>query len=503
MLSEILSRSTGMPVTEVRDEPRVEPNHIYVIPPNRDMVISHGALKLLPREGGGQRRPIDGFLRSLAEDQGYKSIGVILSGSATDGTVGLQAIKAEGGITFAQDSTAHYDGMPRSAIAAGCVDFVLPPQDIAKELARICATPMSPTLSIRPDEPDTEPHLFKVLQVLHNATGVDFSSYKSNTLYRRVTRRMLLHQMEGIKEYTQLLLKEPREVEALFQDILISVTNFFRNPDAFEVLKAQIFTRLMKDRSRHEPVRIWVLGCSTGEEAYSIAMAFTEFTEAAGSQVPVQIFATDLNDNGIEKARAGLYSKTIAQDVGPERLRRFFVEVDGSYRISKPIRDMCVFARHNVLVDPPFSRIDLITCRNLLIYLEPVLQQKVVAVFHYALKPAGFLWLGGSETIGSYRELFEVEDARYKIYAKKPGPSRLPAALVPEGVSHGQSAGLQKQAGLRDVLGLTANDIHKEVDRILIGKYVPPGVLINSDLDILQFRGDTSPFLAPAQGRPA
>lgn len=405
MLTEILSRATGMPVVEVKDQMPVAPNHVYVIPPGTNMVISQGVLQLSPRtETRVPHRPIDPFFRSLAEDQGHKAIGVILSGTATDGTLGLGTIKAEGGITFAQDDTAQHDSMPRSAVAAGCVDLVLPPDEIAKEIARIGRHPyVAPAAEGKPEKPASEPDLGPVLELLRNATRVDFTHYKRNTLYRRITRRMVLHKMERLKDYRRFLQSSPAEVEALYQDLLISVTSFFRNPETFAVLKSKVFPRLTQDRSRHEPVRIWVLGCSTGEEAYSIAITFAEVAEASGRPIPIQVFASDLNGAAIEKARAGIYSKNIMQDVSLERLRRFFVEVDGNYHISKPIRDLCLFAQHNVLTDPPFSRLDLISCRNLLIYLEPVLQQKIVPILHYALKPTGLLWLGSAETIGSYR----------------------------------------------------------------------------------------------------
>src|SRR6516164_2411715 len=502
MLTEILARATGMPVGEAQDQMPVEANHVYVIPPGTNLVISGGVLQLSPRtETRGQHRPIDAFFRSLAEDQGHKAIGVILSGTATDGTLGLEAIKAEGGITFAQDDTAQHDSMPRSAVAAGCVDFVLSPDEIAKEIARISRHPdVAPPAEVKPKDPASEPNLGPVLELLRNAKEVDFTHYKHNTLYRRITRRMVLHKMEGLKDYLRFLQSSPAEVEALYQGLLISVTNFFRNPETFAVLKTKVFPKLTQDRSRHEPVRIWVLGCSTGEEAYSIAIAFAEFAEASGRQIPVQVFATDLNGAAIEKARAGLYSKNILHDVSPERLRRFFVEMDGNYHITKPIRDMCVFAQHNVLTDPPFGRIDLLSCRNLLIYLEPVLQQKLVPVLHYALKPVGFLWLGGSETIGSYRDLFELEDAKYKIYAKKPGPARLTVGL-PLGEYPAERRGFGPKPGPLPEAGVAGVDVQKEADRILLTRYAPAGVLINADLEILQFRGDTGPYLTPAPGR--
>ncbi|MGH7859882.1 MAG: CheR family methyltransferase, partial [Candidatus Binatia bacterium] len=423
---------------------------------------------------------------------------VILSGTATDGTLGLKEIKAEGGITFAQDDTAQYDSMPRSAVAAGCVDFVLPPDEIAREIARIARHPyVFP--ATEPAEPVGEPGLKTILQLLRRATGVDFSQYKASTLHRRITRRMVLHRMEGLKEYTRFLRETPREVEALYQDILINVTSFFRDPETFEALKAKVLPKLLMQRSRDEPLRIWVLGCSTGEEAYSIAMTFAELAEARGGSFPVQIFATDLSGPAIEKARAGVYSKNITHDVSPERLRRFFVEADGGYRVNKPIRDMCVFARHNVLVDPPFSRIDLVSCRNLLIYLESALQQKIVPLLHYALKPSGFLMLGSVETIASHRDLFEVEDAEHRIYSRKPGTGRLTIGLASG--RHPEDAGDLGPQTSRSREGRGDAEVQKEADRILVAKYAPPGVLINADLEILQFRGDTGPYLAPAPGK--
>ena len=494
-LAEILSRSTRMPVMEVRDEPAVEPNHVYVIPPDCDMIIAAGTLQLVPRQGGrGAHRPVDEFFRALAEDRRHQAIGVVLSGTASDGTLGLEAIKAEGGITFAQDDSAQHEGMPHSAIASGCVDLVLPPDRIARELVRIARHPYAvPVPGAR--EREGEPKLAKVLQLLHRATGVDFSQYKSNTLYRRVTRRMVLQELNDLQDYAEFLQHNPGEMEALYSDILISVTSFFRNPEAFEALKEKVFPRLLENRARHDAVRIWTLGCSTGQEAYSVAMAFAEFAEGEGSQVPLQIFATDLSEAGVETARAGVYPKDIVQDVSPERLRRFFVEVDGHYRIAKSIRDACVFSRHNVLADPPFSRLDLVTCRNVLIYLETVVQQTLMPILHYALKPSGFLWLGTSETIGSFRNLFEPLDAKQRIYARKTGP-------------HGAHFALQHGAAPRAPFvpvaarpTSLAPELHREADRLLLARFAPPSVLISADLDILQYRGDTGPYLAPAPGK--
>ncbi|HUS24537.1 MAG TPA: chemotaxis protein CheB [Candidatus Binatia bacterium] len=495
-LAEILDRSSTMPVRVVTDKAAVEPNRVYVIPPGRDMVIGDGLLHLAPRtQVRGQHRPIDRFMRSLAEEHGHRAIGVVLSGSASDGTQGLEEIKAAGGITFAQDASAEHGGMPRSAIAAGCVDLVLAPGEIGREIGRIARHPYVAGTPLAPEAGRSAPAVIRLLDQLRQATGVDFTNYKRNTLHRRITRRIVLHKLEGLAEYTQFVQENPGELEALYQDILINVTSFFRNPESFDALKQRVFPRLTADKQRHEPVRVWVLGCSTGEEAYSIAMAFTEYAEASGLRVPLQVFATDLNGAGIERARAGIYAKGIAQDLSPERLRRFFVEVDGHYRICKPIRDMCVFARQNVLADPPFSRMDLISCRNMLIYLEPVLQQRLMPLLHFALRPAGFLWLGSSETIGSFRDLFELDDGKAKIYSKRTA-ARM--GMLPAMPRSAPRAPARDEPALPR---LPAMDPQREADRLLLARYAPAGVVVNEQLDIVQFRGDTSAYLAPSPGR--
>ena len=495
-LVEILSRATRLPVTEGQNERPVLPNHIYVIPPGRDMLIVSGKLKLSAREVHGQHRPIDLFLHSLAEDRKHLAIAVVLSGTGTDGTIGLQAIKAEGGITFAQDVSAQHQSMPRSAIASGCVDFVLSPIEIGHEITRIARSRL---VALSPSSEEAMNNLSDVVKILHAATGIDFSNYKPTTLRRRIARRMVLRKTERCADYANYLRRHPHEVEDLYQDILIHVTRFFRDPESYEALKTQVFPELVKNKPPDRPVRIWSLGCSTGEEVYSLAIALTEFAESTGVRLPAQIFATDLNEASVQKARTGAYPKHAVQDISAERLHRFFYEVDGKYRITKSIREICVFSKHNVLTDPPFARIDLISCRNLLIYLEPVLQQYLMPILRYALNPNGFLWLGASETIGAYRDLFEVKDSKHKIYVKRPGPASADTGFRLQRPSLVQAdfEPIEIPPGELD-----RTQLYREGDRILLARYSPPSVLISSNLEVLQFRGDTSPYLAAAPGRP-
>ena len=483
MLTALLSHATKLPVHEARDGMRVAPNHIYVIPPNTNLAVLHGRLSLMPRtEARGRHLPVDFFFRSLAADMKERSIGVILSGTASDGTEGLRVIKAEGGLTFSQDEkSAKYDGMPHSAIAAGVVDFVLPPEGIARELARLGRHPYiaQPAAKAEDPLPESDGELSKVFILLRSATGVDFSFYKPPTLRRRIARRMALHKIGSLAHYVRFLRQTPHEVDALYQDLLINVTSFFREPEAFEVLKRRVFPRLLKDRQAQTPIRVWVPGCSTGEEAYSIAIALLECLGHKGAGVPVQVFATDVSERAIDKARAGIYPAGIGADVSPARLRRFFAGHDGGFQISKAVRDVCVFARQDVTKDPPFSRLDVISCRNLLIYLGPVLQKRVIPTFHYALKQGGVLLLGGSETIGGFADLFTLADSRHKLYTRKPAAHRLEIAAplqsdLDAAAEPGHPAAPAPTAGF---------DYQKEADRILLGKYTPSGVVVNEDLE--------------------
>jgi two-component system, chemotaxis family, CheB/CheR fusion protein len=500
ILPEILARTTRIPLSQVENNTRVERDHIYIIPPNTIMTIEGDVLKLASgKRDAGPHHTIDLFFKSLARDKDSKAIGVILSGSASDGTAGLETIKAEGGITFAQDeTTAKYDSMPRSAIVAGCVDFVLPPAQIAQELARIAHhKPSSEELEEATQARTENGDYRKILQVLRQRTGLDLMLYKPATIRRRIARRLILKKVPGLPAYATYLRKHPEEAEALYQDALIGVTSFFRNPEVFDLLKREVFPELIAQRTPDEPVRIWVLGCSTGQEAYSIAMAYSEYASKASTQIPVQIFATDRNEAMLEKARVGLYSKTQVQELNPERLHRFFVEEEGGYRICKPIREMCIFARHDILEDPAFSRMDLVSCRNLLIYLEPLLQKTLIPLFHYALKSKGYLLLGNSETITGPAELFNLADKERKLYRKKDLSRPIPINLRSRQIVS-ERASNQKP---KMVSAVHEMDAQKEADRMALVRYAPAGVMINDAMEVLQFRGQTGAYLEPTPGK--
>lgn len=501
LLPELLARATAMPVVEISDGTRVAPNHIYVMPPNYSLAMLHGVLHLMPRpDGYGKHLPIDDFLRSLAEDRHSNAIGVILSGTASDGTLGMKAIKAEGGITFAQsEESAEYDGMPHSAIAAGHVDFVLAPEGIGKELVRIARHPY-----LRPEESGPRGELLseggdnlnKIFVLLRSRTGNDFTYYKHSTIRRRIKRRMVLHQLEKMEDYVKYLQKQPGELDALFQDILINVTSFFRDPETFEALKRNVFPALMEKRSAEQPLRIWVPGCSTGEEVYSLAIALLEFLGERASDIPIQIFASDIDDKAIDKARQGIYPEGIRDEAAPGRLQRFFIKTPGGYQISKTTRDICVFAVQNVIKDPPFSRLDLISCRNLMIYLGAVLQKKVLHTFHYALLPGRFLMLGTSETIGSFADLFATVDKKSKIYSKK-SVATLPGY---DFTTPAHAATLPFADQTSPARAPSTLDLQHEAERLILTAYGPPGVIINQDMQILHFRGQTGPYIEPSPG---
>jgi two-component system, chemotaxis family, CheB/CheR fusion protein len=506
ILAELLAKATPMPIAEVEDGLAVEPNRVYIIPPSRDIAIVDGALKLVPRTTtGGLHMPIDYFFRTLAEVRRSQAIGVVLSGTGSDGTLGLKAIKAEGGIAFAQDpESAQHDAMPRNAIAGGAVDFVLTPEGIARELERLGRHAyVAPGDRVEAGAPSStsegeEDGLRKILGLLLRTTGTDFSAYKKATLGRRIERRMVLRRFETLEDYARHLEGDAEEVQALQQDFLITVTSFFRDPQVFAALGEQVFPRLLADRPPASPVRVWVPGCATGEEAYSIAIGLLEHAGEPAATPSPQIFATDLSESAIHKARAGKYLENIAQDVSPERLRRFFSKVDGHYQISKAVREMCVFARHDLVRDAPFSNMDLISCRNLLIYLEPPLQEKVLATFSYALRDRRFLLLGPSETASPSPAIFAAVDKKHRIYVRQPMAGRRvfqPAPRAAAGERSDAGSGGTAAAAKKSRL-----EAPQEADRILLARYAPPGVLIDHDLNILEFRGDTHPYLEHAHG---
>jgi two-component system, chemotaxis family, CheB/CheR fusion protein len=497
-LVELLSKASFLAVVEITNGMRLEPERVHVIPPNCILTLEGLELQLTPREPGpGAHMPINLFMRSLAEAARDKSIGIILSGTGTDGTLGLSEIKAAGGVTFVQDpNSARHGGMPQSAVAEGVVDYVLAPGEIAEELAGISHHPyFSPEREGENRSHGEEGDFGKIIRLLRGSSGVDFTHYRDTTLKRRIMRRMALHKLESTAEYAKLLKGNPAELQALYQEILINVTRFFRDPQVFEALKAKVFPEIHKSKPAGSPIRIWVAGCASGEEAYSLAIALYEYQDGEPYRPPIRIFATDISETpSLERARAALYPDSIETDVSPERLRRFFTKEAMGYRINKDIRDLCTFARHNVTVDPPFSKVDLLSCRNLLIYLGAPLQRKVLPTFHYALNASGFLLLGNSETVGRESELFNSVDAKMKIYSKKFTNTRTPISFSQDKPI--LTAGLEK---VRSIMTMPS-DYEKMADRVLLRRFAPSGVLVNRDMDILQFRGRTSPYLEPPQG---
>jgi two-component system CheB/CheR fusion protein len=511
VLTEILTRFTKIPVAEVLDGMPVERDRIFVLPPNKTMGIAGGKFVLEDREASqSPHLPIDYFLTALAAERGDQAIGIILSGTASDGTQGCIAIKVAGGVTFAQDEkSAKFYDMPGNAIRGGSIDFVLSPKGIAQELSRISRRPDGAGISAEsldldvtgpPADIDT---LFALLQ---KATGVDFRHYKQTTLQRRIKRRMLLHHVLKLKDYLHYIDHNPTELDALYRDLLIHVTEFFRDKGAFESLSLKILPSLMQDRKPGDgPLRIWVPGCSTGQEVYSLAMVLLEFlwsydkrrNPAAIPNLAVQIFATDISDFALDRARSGVYAVNEASGISTERLSRFFVRHDGGYQIHKSVREMCVFAKQNVVKDPPFSNLDLISCRNLLIYFGPILQKRAIPTFYYALKPRGYLMLGPSESLGSFEDLFTLIDKKNKIYQKK----RSNARVVTHFIGPNYVVPRLEPIHSPNILDAGSN-VDREVDRILAQRFVPGCIVVNDDMEIVQFRGKIGPYLEPAGNHP-
>ncbi|HEX4809977.1 MAG TPA: chemotaxis protein CheB [Bryobacteraceae bacterium] len=495
-LPGILRTSTDMPVHTVEDGMTVRPNEVFVIPPNSTMILEDGVLRLASR-GPGLHLPIDAFFESLARVQGSRAIGIVLSGNASDGSLGVRAIKEECGLTFAQDEgSAQHIGMPRNAIATGAVDFVMPPADIAAELLYISRHPFvrAPENQLeREILPDGDGDLKRIFKVIRAGTKVDFQHYKRNTIRRRIGRRMLVRRTRTMDEYAAVLEEHPEEVRELYRDLLISVTNFFRDPEVFVELH-----RLLKDllltRNANEPFRVWVPGCATGEELYSLAICLKELIDELQLDTPVQLFGTDISEIALSRARAGNYPDTIIQDVSADRLRRFFVPADRGYQVSKPIRESCVFARQDVTLDAPFGHIDLVSCRNLLIYLDSPLQRKVLQMFHYSLNPAGLLLLGSAESVAAADDLFTVVDKNHRIYGRKAGPLRIDVRTMPEYATRDDLDPVPTRITLSGI------ELQKKADLIVHSKYSPAAVVIDSEFQILHFRGHTGFYLEPPSG---
>ena len=485
-LAEILALRTRLKVVQAADDALVEAGQVHVVPPNADLRMVGGRLRLVPRQPG-LHLPIDAFFESLAADRGRGAAGVVLSGTGSDGAQGVRALRAAGAATFAQDRTAQHSGMPDAAAATGCIDQVLPPQDIATKLVEQTEDAL---VDLRRDDLALQ----SVFSLLRRSSGIDFSSYKPSTLRRRVQRRAALSHHPSVEQYLATLEGDPSELLALSEDMLIHVTSFFRDPSVFAALSNDVLPRAIAQKAAGEPFRVWVPGCATGEEVYSLVILLTELFSELGRELPLKVFGTDLSDKAIERGRGGVYPEAIQDQVSAQRLQRFFIRTEGGYQIRKDLRNQCVFARQDITRDPPFSKLDLISCRNLMIYLSADMQRRLIPTFHYALREGGTLLLGASESPGAHAG-FEALDSTHHIYRRNaltvhakltPGehprwPTPAPAARIPPApVGH--------------------LDVQREADRAVLASYAPPGVVVTDDLVIIQFRGQTGAYLEPAPG---
>ncbi|MDD2852750.1 MAG: chemotaxis protein CheB [Desulfuromonadaceae bacterium] len=500
ILPELLQRATGMAVTQVKDRMQIKPNSVYVIPPNKDISILHDVLHLFePTAARGLRLPIDFFLRSLAEDRKEWSIGIILSGMGSDGTIGVRAIKEKAGIVLVQEpASAKFDSMPRSVISAGLADLIAPAQQLPEKLIAYISHARTIAKTEFSLEEKEQSALEKILILLRTKTGHDFSLYKKNTVYRRIERRMSIHQINRIAAYVRCLQENSQEVDLLFKELLIGVTSFFRDPDTWEHLKKEALPALLANYPDGGMLRAWSTGCSTGEEAYSLAMVFREMLtqEMPDKNYTLQIFSTDIDRDAIDKARLGDYPENIAADVSPERLQRFFIKEDHGYRIGKEIREMVTFATQNVIMDPPFTKLDILICRNLLIYLTPELQKQIMPLFHYSLKQGGLLFLGSAETIGTFTDLFSPVNVKLRLFRRRealePGkPLAFPPSFLPD------HAKITKEP----LMPNPAVNLQSLADTLLLQHFSPPAVLVNDKGDIIYISGRTGKYLEPAAGK--
>jgi two-component system, chemotaxis family, CheB/CheR fusion protein len=503
-LASLLGKVTTMPVIEVSKTTNPKPDTVYVQPSNKCVVVKDGALKLVPRTKR-VNVAIDQFFESLGEACGSRGIGVLLSGTGSDGTAGLRAIKAAGGLTFAQDeATAKFPEMPRSAICSGFVDAVRSPREIAREIGRIVEHPYIRRVITDGEaeqagklEYEKTDDLGRIFLSLKKQTGVDFTSYKLGTPTRRIQRRMALHGIKKFGEYARFLRDNQREIQALFDDLLINVTRFFRDPPLFSVLRKRLLPTLLKNKTRHGELRVWVPGCATGEEVYSLAICILETLGTRGSEMRIQIFGTDLSEVVIDNARAGVYSSAVEKDVSRTRLRRFFTKRDSTYQINRRVRDLCTFARQNVISDPPFSRLDVISCRNVLIYLSPELHKHCIPQFHHALNPGGYLILGSAESVGTFDQLFEMVDNKNKIYTKKMVPTPRPMNVSDVVGTRFHATG--PRFAFAEAAGITGQ-LMQAADRIMLGAYAPAAIIIDDEMQVQQFRGQTDLYLRHPAG---
>ena len=496
IMPELLQRITSMKVLQVSDQLKAEPNCVYVIPPNRSMSILNRTLYLFePVETRGLRLPIDLFFRSLADDQMEKSIGIILSGMGSDGSIGAKAIKEKGGIVLVQEpESAKFNGMPRSAMSNICADIVAPAEDLPGKLINFLKS--SPA-NIPDTEIDSKSDINKIIILLREQSGHDFSLYKMNTLYRRIERRKSIHQINKIQDYVVFLRQNPGEIRILFKELLIGVTSFFRDPSVWDELRDTILPSLVKELPNGHILRAWVPACSTGEEAYSLAIIFKEALEKVDSQknLSLQIFATDLDQDAIDKARKGFFPFSIEAEVSPERIRKFFTKEPNGFRVNNTIREMVIFAPQNVIKDPPFTRIDILTCRNMLIYMETVLQRKLLALFKYSLNMGGIMVLGSAETLGQQHEHFQEINPKLKIF------KRSPTLISPELIDFPSSFHRTKSVSSEESFPKAVENIQSLADHFIIQNYAPASVLVNVNGDILYITGRTGKYIEPAAGK--
>ncbi len=526
-LPEIFGRVTSLPVVEVAQDLALQPNHVYVIGPGMQITLSANRLQLSPRKSAPKPaytpfKPIDYFFESLAANRQQSAIGVpigvVLSGLDGDGSKGLELIKAAGGVAFAQsEDTAQFNSMPNTAVETGMVDFILPPEMIAQQLSKMANSPylmqqaieaaypatsteLAPTGDDPADDPGNEGDFSAVYALMRSQTGIDFSQYKQATFERRTRRRMALYHIHDIAAYVNYLKEDPNEIGALYRDVLITVTGFFRDTEAFAFIGDSILPSLVQEKELDSPIRVWVAGCSTGEECYSLAICLLEYLSAQNLNLSIQIFGTDASESVIEQARHGIYTDSQMAGVSFERRQRFFVRLGDRYRISKAVRELCVFARQDLSSDPPFSNIDLVSCRNVMIYFKSPLQDRARSIFHYSLNPGGYLWLGSSESVGETSELFAAVDRQHKVYSRRSSSDRLSFDFV---TSEYFPLTQVRSPAEPDSFNEGYSNVRRQADQIVLGRYAPVGVVVNDQLDILHFRGNTSPYLAVAPGEPS